>query len=157
MKLHGKDTGHNCQYCKKVMLSGATSKSHEATCTSKPGYVDNRVTCGFCQKKYNSDKILQNHMRTIHGPPVGSLKCDHWGSDKFTGLNNLKLPITECEKIQTKKCFTAWGEDVHPRITNIPWWRTGIPTWGTNMVINLFPDRTGQFTGPFHLCSGYDR
>ena len=39
-------------------------------------------------------------MRTIHGPPVGSLKCGHYGSDKFTRLNSLKEHIKGCEKIQ---------------------------------------------------------
>ena len=105
--LHDKDNGNNSQYCKKVMVSGAATISHEVTCTSKSGYVDNRVTCGVCQKEYNSDKILRNHMRTIHGPSVGSLKCDHCWSDKFTRLKSLKGCIKGCEKIQTGRCFTA--------------------------------------------------
>ena len=100
MKLNGKDTSPNCQYCKKVMVSGVATKSHEATCTSKPGYVDNSHLWSL-QEKYNSDIILRNHTRTIHGPPVGSLKCDHCGSDKFTRLNSLKEHIKECEKIQS--------------------------------------------------------
>ena len=101
MKLHGKHTAHNSQYFKKVMVLGAATKSHEAICTSKPGYVDKRITCGVCQKKYNSDNILKNDMRTIHCPPVGSFKCDHCVSDKFTRLNSLKEHIKGCEKIQT--------------------------------------------------------
>ena len=37
-------------------------------------------------------------MRTIHGPPLSSLKCDHCGSDKFTILNSLKEHISGCKK-----------------------------------------------------------
>ena len=49
--------------------------------------------------------ILRNHVKTIHGTPVGSLNCDHCGSDKFTTLKSLKEHIKGCEKNPNREVF----------------------------------------------------
>ena len=55
-------------------------------------------------------------MRTIHGPlSVGSLKCDHCGSEKFTRLNSLKEHVKGCENNPNREVFYCLVEGCVPK------------------------------------------
>merc|ERR1719489_692778 len=51
-----------CQHCKMTFSNMLTWKSHE------DGHVQSKPSCTPCDKKFDSEKQLEKHKQTVHGP-----------------------------------------------------------------------------------------